>query len=207
MFSLLKQSKKSSREQIAIQGVENSILCLPGNRFRAILEVTPVNFALKSDAEQEIIIDGFQAFLNSLPCPLQVVMRTRAVDMDHYTNVWDERAKKETNPIYKKQIENYSKFVQQIVADNSVLTRRFYIVVSDGAARGNDKDKDADITKQHIMLNCDIISKGLARIGMQSRLLDDLEILDLFYTFYNPERAKIQPLSNLAKSILLEAVE
>lgn len=203
MFSL-KQNKKSSREQIAIQGVDNGVLCLPGGRYRAILEVTPINFALKSDDEQEVIIDSFQAFLNALPCSMQIVMRTRAVDMDQYTSAWKERAEKEKDPIYKQQIENYSKFVQEIVTDNSVLTRRFYVVVPASAEKV--QNKDADIIRQHILLNCDIISKGLSRMGMQTRMLDSLEVLDLFYSFYNPTRAKVQPLSNLAKSILSEAI-
>lgn len=204
MFTQLKRTKRSSREQIAIQSIDNGILCLPGNRYRAILEVSPINFALKSDEEQEVIIDSFQAFLNALPCSIQIVMRTRAVDMDSYTHTWDERAAQEKDPTYKKQIENYSKFVQQIVTENSVLTRRFYVVVP--AAADKIKSKDSDIIRQHILLNCDIITKGLSRIGMQTRMLDSLEVLDLFYSFYNPTRAKIQPLSNLASNVLSEVV-
>ncbi len=204
MFSLLKRTKKSSREQIAIQGVDNGILRLPGNRYRAILEVTPINFALKSDEEQEVIIDSFQAFLNALPCPMQIVMRTRSVDMDKYTSAWEERAEKEKDPVYKKQIDNYGKFVRQIVADNSVLTRKFYVVVPENTDKMH--IKDADIIRQHVLLNCDIITKGLSRIGMQTRMLDSLEVLDLFYSFYNPSRAKVQPLSNIAKSVLSEVV-
>lgn len=202
MFSKLKPNKKSSREQIAIKSVQNGMLCLPGNKYRVILEVSPINFALKSEEEQEAVIDNYQSFLNSLSIPIQILMRSRAVDMDNYTNSWNERADKETSAIYKQQIRNYTKFVNELVTDNSILTRKFYIVIPD---EDKSKKTDVELIRQRILLNCDIIGKGLARMGMQTRLLNDLEVLDLFYSFYNPERAKLQPITNLAQSIVAEA--
>jgi hypothetical protein len=45
------------------------------------------------------------------------------------------------------------------------------------------------------MIEQEIIIKGLEKLGMTARQLTGLEILDLFYNFYNPERSKIQPLA------------
>ena len=174
-------------------------MCLPGNRFRAVLEVSPINFALKSDEEQEVVIDNFQSFLNSLSMPIQILMRARSVDMQQYTAFWKQKAATEKEEVYKQQIENYTKFVNQLVADNSILTRKFYVVVP---APELSKERDEEIIRQTLLMNCDIVAKGLARMGMQTKMLDSLEVLDLFYTFYNPKRAKLQPLANLAQSIM-----
>ncbi len=203
MFTL-RPNKKSSREQIAIKGVRDGILSLPGKKYRAVLEVSPVNFALKSEEEQEVVIDNYQRFLNSLSMPIQIIMRARAVDMDQYTASWREKAKNEKNPIYKKQIEDYTEFVDKLVTDNSILTRKFYVVVPDTVAKKQDASTDADLVRQRILLNCDIVAKGLNRLGMQTRMLESLEVLDLFYTFYNPKRAKVQPLTNLAQNSMAE---
>ena len=200
MFTL-KRNKKSSREQINIQGVENGILSLPGRKNRAVLEITPINFALKSDREQEAIIDNFQSFLNSLSTPIQIIMRARSVDMDEYTKGWTARAEKEENDLFKKQIENYTKFVNEIVADNKILTRRFYVVVPD-----EQTGSDAELSRQRIMINCEAVSKGLGRMNIKTRLLEDIEVLDLFYSFYSPKKAKVQPLSNLARNVIAESL-
>ena len=40
------KTKLSSRSQIDILGVRDGILMLSGERYRAVLEVTPVNFEL-----------------------------------------------------------------------------------------------------------------------------------------------------------------
>ena len=35
----------------------------------------------------------------------------------------------------------------------------------------------------------------MTRLGMHTRQLSSLEILDLFYSFYSPTQAKVQPLT------------
>jgi hypothetical protein len=53
---------------------------------------------------------------------------------------------------------------------------------------------DFSLAKEQLMLEQEIIIKGLEKMGMTARQLTGLEILDLFYNFYNLEQAKIQPL-------------
>jgi hypothetical protein len=90
MYTLLKlKSKKSSRRQIDIKGAKDGILLLPNNRYRSILKVSSLNFELKSEEEQDILIDTYESFLNSLGGPLQVLIRTREVDMDKYITAAD----------------------------------------------------------------------------------------------------------------------
>ena len=76
MFALQKsRSKTSSRSQIAIKGVRDGILMLPGNQYRAVLQVSSLNFELKSEEEQDAIIDTYESFLNSVGSSLQVLIR------------------------------------------------------------------------------------------------------------------------------------
>ena len=74
-MSILRKSnnKASSRQQIAIKGVRDSVLILPDNHYRMILRISSVNFELKSEDEQDAIIETYQNFLNSLACPLQII--------------------------------------------------------------------------------------------------------------------------------------
>jgi hypothetical protein len=43
-----------------------------------------VNFALKSEMEQNIITQGYQTFLNSIDFPLQILIHSRKVNIDKY---------------------------------------------------------------------------------------------------------------------------
>lgn len=194
------KKKESSRRQIDIKGVSDGILLLPNNHYRAVLHISSVNFELKSEAEQDAIIETYQSFLNSLATPLQILIRVREMDMDKYLSEFAERVKNEPEEIYREQIKNYTTFVRSLISTNKILTRHFYIVIP-----FDDKEKDFELVKEQLSLTMDIVAKGLARLGMQSRQLSSIEVLDLFYSFYNPTQAKRQPLSSKTMQLLTES--
>ncbi len=195
-MSLLQKSttKRSSRAQMDIRGVKDRILMLPGDRYRSILQVSPVNFELRSEDEQDVLIDTFESFLNSVGSPLQILIRTREIDMDKYLDELHERSSQETEAVYKTQLENYDQFIRSLITTNKILTRHFYVVVP-YEAHGK---LDFELVKEQLSIKIDIVSKGLARLGVHTRELSTLEILDLFYSFYSPEQSKRQPLTEQA---------
>ncbi len=197
MFALQKSNKKvSSRVQIAIKGARDGILLLPGNQYRMVLSISSINFELKSEAEQDALIETYQSFLNSLGCDIQIVVRIREMDMDKYIAEFTNRMKDEKETIYKEQLNNYTTFVKSLIKTNKILARTFYIVIP---ASGKD---EFDAIKEQLHLNADIIAKGLARMGMHSTVLTSLEVLDLFYSFYNPGQAKRQPITDQTLDLL-----
>jgi len=199
VFTLPKsKSKASSRSQIDIKGVTDNVLILPGNRYRMVLQVSSVNFELKSEAEQDALIDTYESFLNSVGCPLQILVRTREIDMDKYLGDLTERLGDETEDIYKQQLVNYDEFIRGLITTNKILTRHFYVIVPYDTAA----NIDFDLAKEQLAITVDIVGKGLSRLGMQARQLSSLELLDIFYSFYSPAQAKIQPFTEQALQLL-----
>jgi len=198
---LNKSGKVSSRQQIQIKEVVDNILVLPNNEYRLILETSSVNFELKSEEEQDVIIDSFQNFLNALPCKIQILVRVREVDIDKYLEDIGKTKEKETVPAYKKQIKGYCAFVKKLVSGNKILSRRFYIVIP---YKHTERHQDWKLIKEHLSLEEDIIIKGLERMQMKARTLNGIEILNLFYTFYNSESIKTQALTKETVEALLK---
>lgn len=203
MFALQKsKSKTSSRNQIAIKGVRDGILMLPNNEYRAILQVSSLNFELRSEEEQDAIIDIYESFLNSVGSSLQILIRTREIDMDKYLEDLKERLDDETEEIYRSQLINYDEFIRSLITNNKILTRHFYIIVPykpTGKA-------DFELIEEQLNLKLDIVAKGMTRLGMHTDQLDSLEVLDLFYSFYSPTQAKIQPLTEQALQLIHTAL-
>ena len=203
MFALQKsKSKTSARQQIAIKGVRDGILILPNNEYRAILQVSSLNFELRSEEEQDAIIDIYESFLNSVGSSLQILIRTREIDMDKYLDDLGERLNDEKEEIYRTQLQNYDEFIRSLITTNKILTRHFYIIVPykpTGKA-------DFDLIREQLNLKLDIVAKGMTRLGMHSDQLTSLEALDLFYSFYSPAQAKIQPLTEQALQIIRTAL-
>jgi len=203
MFALQKsKSKISSRQQIAIKGVRDGILILPGNQYRAILQVSSLNFELKSEDEQDAIIETYESFLNSVGTSLQILIRTREIDMDKYLEDLTERLESETEPIYRDQLQNYDEFIRSLISTNKILTRHFYIVVPYSTLGKT----DFELVQEQLNLKLDIVAKGMTRIGMHTKELGSLEALDLFYSFYSPAQAKIQPLTEHALQLIHTAL-
>ncbi len=198
---LLKKSlnKVSSRKQIAIKEVRDRILVLPNNEYRMVLETSSVNFELKSEDEQDVMIESFQNFLNSLTTKLQILIRVREVDIDNYVADIAKTKNKENEAVYKNQIDNYCEFIQNLVSGNKILSRRFYIVIPYTA----EEDNDFGLVKEQLALNRDLIIKGIERLGMKARQLESIEILDLFYSFYNRSQIKTQELKGQTIELLI----
>jgi hypothetical protein len=181
----------SARTQIGIKEVRDGILILPNDRYRSILATSSLNFELQSEEEQDVIVDAFQAFLNSLTTSIQILIRVRELDIDRYLEDFEGKLADEKEAIYREQLKNYSEFIKKLVSGNKILSRRFYLVIP----HDNKGKVEFPVVKEQLMLEQEIIIKGLEKIGMTARQLSSLEILDLFYSFYRPEQAKIQPLA------------
>ena len=195
------KNKVSSRKQIKIKEVKDSILILPNNQYRLAIETSSINFELKSEEEQDVLIDSFQNFLNSLPCKLQILVRVREVDIDKYLEGISKTKDREKEKVYRDEIDNYCDFIKKLVSGNKILSRRFYVVIPYQHLDGN---KDFNLIKEQINLNKDIVLRGLEKLGMKAKQLDSLEILDLFYSFYNCDQVKTQELKGQTIHALLQ---
>lgn len=202
---LLKKSlnKSGSRGQIAIKEVRDSVLVLPHNQYRMILETSSVNFELKSEAEQDVLIDNFQTFLNSLPNSLQILIRIRELDVDDYLGTLERLKLKEDQRVYQKEIDNYADFIKTLIEGNKILSRQFYIILPYQAEKNTN---DFQLVKQQLQMTSDLVTKALEKLGMKATSLTSLGILKLFYNFYNQDQSKTQILtSETIKSVLTDS--
>ncbi len=194
------KSKTNSRKQIAIKEVRNGILVLPNKEYRLVIKTSSINFELKSDEEQDVIIDSYQNFLNSLPCNLQILVRVREVDIDQYLEQMMRSKDKEKEKVYKNQITNYCQFIKNLVSGSKILSRHFYIIVP---YHHTGRGKDFELVKEQLHITRDLIMKGLEKMGIKSKSLDSLATLDLFYSFYNSSQVKTQELKGETIEALL----
>ena len=199
MFVLPKLNKTgSSRHQIAIKGVEDSILILPNDEYRIIIETSSINFHLMSEDEQDAVVDIYRAFLNSLSFPIQIVQKVRALDLDDYLKSFEAKQQGETTKIYKHQIGSYINYVKSLVKTNKILSRQFYIVIP-----YHTKGKETiEVAREQLANQLAIVEKGLSNVGIKTRLLTSLELLDLFYSSYNAADSKQQPLTEQTIDLL-----
>ncbi|MGE0793708.1 MAG: hypothetical protein AB7V77_06025, partial [Candidatus Woesearchaeota archaeon] len=73
---------KKMKEIVQIKKIKDNIIHT--NTEVSILQITPLNFSIKTDQDKETIMIGFQKFLNSIDFPIQFVITTHNLNMDVY---------------------------------------------------------------------------------------------------------------------------
>ena len=92
-----KKSKgESAQSFLPIRDIRNGVVETTDGRYLKILEVEPINFALRSSEEQFNIISSFASWLKISPIRLQFKAITRRADSDkHISLVQEELAREE----------------------------------------------------------------------------------------------------------------
>src|SRR5579859_6314481 len=75
---------------VPLREITDEMLCLcrPGRanvrEYQAVLEISGLNYALKSEAEQRALNDLFRGFLAGLSHPLQILVRVTPLDLERH---------------------------------------------------------------------------------------------------------------------------
>lgn len=121
--------KQATQQFVEIENVKDGIAILKSGALRQILMVTGVNFDLKSEEEQNLIIGGYQQFINSLDFSIEFVIHSRRLNINSYLDKLSEHMVRETNELLKAQIQDYIEFIRSYVETNAIMDKTFFAVV------------------------------------------------------------------------------
>lgn len=206
---------KSIDEIINIDRIENDTVVLKSGGLRKVLLVSGVSFDLKSEEEKNMVIYGYQDFLNALDFSIQQIVHSRRINIDNYLKTLGQAREKEGNKMLKQLIADYHQFVSEFVSKNPIMSKTFFVVVPYDSVnivesgqsaikkvtglfkfkRGRkkkevDKEKDSNEGKMEdnlrkLGLRVDEVVDGLHRLGIRAVPLSKPELIELFYSFYN----------------------
>lgn len=197
------EKTSATQEFVPIKEVRDGIVVLKDGSLRAVLLTSSVNFALKSENEQNSIIFQFQNFLNSLDFPMQIFIESRRLDIRPYIALLEDRYKEQVNDLLKIQTREYIEFIKSFTESASIMTKSFFVVVpySAGAItatsvtkffgkKSGNAVKDASLqfeeNRTQLEQRIAIIEQGLVRTGVRIVQLGTEEIIELYYKIFNP---------------------
>jgi hypothetical protein len=211
------EQNKASQEFVGVAKIERGVGYLKtGGVFRVVM-VNGLNFDLKSDEEQTLILNSFQNFLNTIDFSVQFFIHSRKVNVDRYLANMRTRQEEETNELLKIQIGEYTEFIRQFVEQNQIINKTFFVVVPQHKILQTDPTKnimslftkkDANEEKmsdedmiQQLSQRVDEVIAGIEQIGLRAIPLEDEELIELFYNLYNPQlvEKKDNPIGELQK--------
>jgi len=192
----------STQQFLEIEDIREGVLILKDKSLRGILAVSSLNFALKSEEEQNAIIYQFQNFLNSLDFPIQIYIQSRKLNLTGYIEKLKELEKKQRNELLRIQTREYIQFIESLLAESSIMSKNFYVIVPffpflvPGMRGKKEKslslsDVEFERAKTQLWQRMEFVAHGLRSCGLFCAPLNTLEIIELFWSIYHPKEAEV----------------
>ncbi|MBI4034250.1 MAG: hypothetical protein HY378_01740 [Candidatus Brennerbacteria bacterium] len=192
---------------VEVKDIKNGVVRLKDGGLRKVLIVSGVNFDLKSEEEQNLILSSFQNFLNTLDFSVQFFIHSRKINISGYLEFLKTRKGEEENELLKIQIEEYAEFIRSFVEENPIISKTFFAIVPYDAvkiptqAKGimglfkkSPPKKEEEAAEERERKNIEQLDRrveqvtsGLEQIGLRATALEDGELTELFYNLYNPQ--------------------
>lgn len=204
----------TTQQFLEIFDITNDLVIQKNGGVSLVLSVTAMNFGLLAEEEQDAIIYGYAGLLNSLNYPIEIVIRSQTKDVTSYLNSLKLKEEETINHIRKDQIRKYREFVADLVQERNVLDKKFYVVIPATALElglvttqsvlPGVKSPDISTFDRSIIIERstqilepkrDHLMAQFSRIGLFSRQLNTQELIQLFYTIYNPESSEGQKMT------------
>lgn len=203
------RTTSSTQDHLEVKSIVDGLIITKSRSVSLVIQTNAINFDLLAEYEQDSKIHAFAGLLNSLNFHIQIIVRTKRIDISNYIDYLKGQKKKEMSEGLTHMLDIYIHFIENLIIDNNVLDKNFFIIIPYNPAapipgasifdskKDNDDEKknqiemkqDQLLEKAKIFLypKRDHIIKQLSRMGLTGHQLSNQELISEFYTIYNPE--------------------
>jgi type IV secretory pathway VirB4 component len=195
-----------SKQFVPVEDVRDGVVVLKDGTICAILLVSSINLSLKSTEEQQATLQQFQAFLNTIDFPIEIVVQSRRYDIRPYLLTLEERLKQQTEQLLQVQTREYIEFIRSFNDQVNIMRKSFFVVIPYVPAIITQKKGVGRILtlfqkKESVAANdvstfeeertqleerISVVDQGLSRLGLRVAQLGTQEVIELYYKTFNP---------------------
>lgn len=222
-----KNAAISTQNTLLFSEMRENMIIMSDGSFRAVVECQSINFDLMSAREREGVEFSYQNFLNSLYFPVQILIRSRRVDIGPYLDRLAEIRRNQDNMLLNVLMDDYMDFIDVLAQEANIMDKSFYVVVpyyqkgDESVTKQQAKGlfnsffsgkKEASVTKidqatyakakDEIKNRLDSVMSGMFQMGVKSRQLNTRELGELLYVSYNPDTSSRESLTAIDPSEL-----
>ncbi|MCC7288948.1 hypothetical protein IT414_00965 [bacterium] len=208
-----KDLRQSTQNHLLLSEIRDGIVVMRDGSLRMVIMASALNFDLKSPQEQDAIESSYQGFLNGLHFPIQILVRSRRMNLDNYLAELERLQGEQENQLLAGLMEDYIYNIRGLIQDINIMDKEFYIVVpyytlavtKEGLAskvrkvfEGNREVSQTAETfeahKRDLIQRTNLVAQGLAQMGVRAAVLNTQELIELFYSVYNEDESQSQSL-------------
>lgn len=211
-----KAKRPSTQTYLPVAEIKDGVVVLKDGTMRAVAMVSSLNFALKSEDEQNAIISSYVGFLNSIDFPIQIVVQSRRLQIKPYLEQLSQMEREQNNELLRVQIADYRAFIAELVEIGQIMTKRYYVIIPFDPLSNTKKSffsrmKEVIRPMVSVRLKNELFQKrkedlemrvrqvvgGLSGIGLNAIRLDTQALIELYYSTYNPDIAYAETLGEI----------
>jgi len=208
----------STQQYLDIAEIKEDVVIMRDGTVRAVLMVSSINFALKSEDEQNAVISSYVSFLNNIDFPLQIVIQSRELDVNGYMEKIKKKEKEQTNELLKMQTAEYIQYMEELITMGKIMNKRFYVIIPYNPLSDKHKNFFSSILetfkpavslkmkedrflryKNELNRRIEGVVSGLSSLGLNVVQVDTQSLIELFYNTYNPITSKNQKLVDVSQ--------
>ena len=211
---------KSTQDTLLIAEIKDGIVIMKDGSLRGVILGSAVNFDLMSSPEQESVEAAYQGFLNSLHFPIQIVIKSQKIDISNYLEKLDGLSAEQPNELLANLMEDYIANIRSLVEEVNIMDKQFYVVVPYFPLVTTQKsanivsniqtvlkptpqitvsEEDFHKYKQELSQRMALAANGMSQMGLRAISLGTQELVDLYYSWYNPDVAANQKLIDVGQ--------
>ncbi len=185
---------RSMQRLFPIRAIGGDLCLMDRDRYLAVLEASPVGFALKDERERRALVLGFARFLNGLTFPVQLLIKTDVVRLDDYLAEMKAR-EADLEAHLRPALGDYLRFLNESQHLEHLLRRRFYIVLSwlgtDTRSRpirrgeGLWEEAERELARRIV-----VVDQGLRPLGVKVRRQGTEELYRFIFACLNGREAE-----------------
>ncbi|MBW4061638.1 hypothetical protein HJC99_03670 [Candidatus Saccharibacteria bacterium] len=204
------QTTKSTQNSLLISEIKDGVVVMRDGSLRSVILGSAINFDLMSPQEQGSIEYAYQGFINALHFPIQIVIKSQKIDLDPYIDKLKNLRNEQANELLGVLMEDYIGNIKALVEEVNIMDKQFYVVVPyfppvdvkhsasivTGIQAALRPTPTISVTeeqfrqyKTELANRTSQVSSGLNQMGIRSINLGSQELIDLYYSWYNPEVA------------------
>ena len=179
-------AQKTAQSWLPIKDLHDGCLFRPDGGVVSGVMIAPFSLALKSERERASAVQGFQAALNGLTTPWQLLSLYRPVDLDAYLASLDNSTSNAAG-IRRRVLGDYSRWVRQQVQAGDSVERRYYLLMTRTG-------RDAIAEHQQALRG---LTDDLGRIrGFRADVLTDAAWRELLFLMFHAGQAAVESIPN-----------
>ena len=201
----------STQEHILVEAIQDNLIILKTKHLAAVIEVTGRDISRMTEDARIGLLMQYQRTLDSLRFPYQIIVGRKQQSLEEFWAFVDRRAgawKRQGNSVYADWLLGFAEFMREVTSAVNPQVHQYLVVLPyDPIPPAERVRRKPVLTPERLKAaaeelgrRCDIVTRGLARLGLPARRLDDQELMAVLHRVYWPHipDSAVPPLARLS---------